>query len=40
MEIGTLKKLMKVVVHFDQLRQSQKTDVNRRLLMYFLYPAS
>ena len=32
--------LIKEVVHFGQLRQWQKTDVNRRLLIDFLYYAS
>ena len=40
LETATLAVLIKEIVHFDQLRHWQKTDVNRRLLTDFLYPVS
>ena len=40
METATLATFIKEVVYFDQLRYWQETDVNRRLLIDFLYPSS
>ena len=40
LQTATLEVLMTVVVHFDQLRQWQTTDVNRKLLIDFLVSVS